>query len=832
VSNELVVFLHAVGGDASMWAPQLDALAASRRWKTIALDLARPAARVSMAAFADDVAQAIARAGYARAHLVGLSMGGVVALETFRRHRGVVRSLTLANSWAWMPDGEARRAWVRGMLATKTVAEFSRESMPPLFAAGTSRELVERMVAIESGKDKDAYLAAWERMLSADLRPVLDGIDVPVLLIGGSEDKVTPTVPLLMTIRDAVPTARLVELAGAAHFSNLDRPDAWNATLTGFLRDAGGGDDRAAAPAAGDDVTLPAGSAADRLMRLLWLRGVEALYANSGTDFTPIIDALAGIAAERGPAQAPRVVAAAHENTTIAMAHGHALMTRRPQAVMAHVHVGTANAGLGIINARRARVPALVMAGRTPWFEDGLPGVRTNFVQWGQESYDQAGSFREFTKWDYELRTPHALDTVVERALAIAASEPMGPVYLTLPREPLMMTTAAATVPAVARQRPERPSVPDDASLDAAAAWIAAAERPLVVTADLGRAMGGPEALVRFARAAGAGVVEHGKRNFFNFPTEEPHHLGFEPMPHVGEADVVIAVECPVPWIPALAKLPRAPKVVQVGVDPLFQDLPLRGFPSDLTLAGDPAATLRALTRRLVEAAEREPATSAARLARRTDTLGERHAQLFGAARAAARADGDAGRAAITKRFASWCVGQAIDDDVVIFNEYDLDPWLVPRRVPSSWFENSVASGLGWSLGAALGAKVAAPERTMVVTLGDGSFLFNTPLAALHAAACERLPVLIVVFNDTAWSIVKQSVRGAHPAGAAVKSGSFPLTEFSRSVDFARVAEATGAVGVRVERPGELLGRLRDAIERVREGDRAVVVDVICERDG
>jgi acetolactate synthase-1/2/3 large subunit len=825
--RELVVFLPAVGGDASFWQPQVRALAAGRRFHPLALDFARPAPRVSMAGFADDVAAAIVAAGWARAHIVGLSMGGVVALETFRRHPEVVRSLTLCNSWAWQPEGESRRAWVRDMLATRTVAQFSAETMPALFARTTPRAVIEHAVAVESRKEKDIYLACWERMLGADLRALLPEIDVPVLLVGGAEDQVTPTAPLLTTIRDAVPTARLVELAGANHFSNLDQPEAFTAALTGFLRDAGGDGDERVGPPSLAEVRLPEGSAADRLVRLLWLRGVDVLFANSGTDFTPIIDALAGLDAEGAPA--PRVVAAPHENTTIAMAHGHALLARRPQAVMAHVHVGSMNAGMGLINARRARVPALVMAGRTPWYEDGAPGVRTNFVQWGQESYDQAASFREFTKWDYELRSPHALDTVVERALAIAASEPRGPVYLTLPREPLCQTAPAASVSAEARQRPERPAAPVESALQAAAAWIAAAERPLVVTADLGRAPGGAEALVRFAEAAGAGVVEHGKRNFFNFPTEHGHHLGFEPMPHVGEADLVIAVECPVPWIPALARLPRPPRVVQLGVDPLYQDLPLRGFPSDLTLAGDPVATLRALARRVGAAATADRAL-AARVAARRAALAARHAALFDEARAAAAAHG--GRERISKAYLSWCLGQVVDDDVVVFNEYDLDPWLVPRRVPSSWFENSVASGLGWSLGAALGGKIAAPERTCVVTLGDGSYLFNTPLSAHHVAACEGLAVLVVVFNDSAWSIVKKSVKGAHPGGAAARTGHYPLTEFARSVDFAKVAEAAGGVGMRVERPGELRARLEEALALVRRGGRHVLVDVICERDG
>lgn len=807
--SELVVFLPAVGGDATFWEPQVRALA--DEWHTLALDLERPADEVSLDAFAQDVRDAVVRQGFTRAHLVGLSMGGVVAQWTRHRFPRLVASLTLCNTWAFAPDGAGRVAWVSGELAQRSVAEFSRASLPGLFAPGTDRALVERCIAVESRKPKDAYLAMWRAMFGQDLRPLLHDVDVPTLLIGGALDPVTPT-SLLAEVAARLPTARLVELPAASHFSNLDAPAQFTATLRAFLREAGGRGQDQALPPETSTCELPAGSVASQLLRLLTLRGIDTLFANSGTDFTPVIDALAEL-----PELPLRVVAAPHENTAIAMAHGHALITGRPQAVMGHVTVGGANMGLGLINARRARVPMLVLAGRTPLYEEGLPGVRSNFVQWGQEARDQAGMFREYLKWDFELRGPQALDSLLERALAIARSEPQGPVYLSLPREPLCAPAPARSVPLVARQQPARPNVPDERALDTARLWLARARRPLIVTADLGRFPGGPEALVRLALRCGAGVIEHGKRNFFNFPTEHPHHLGFEPWPHVAEADLVLAVECPVPWVPALARGRRvSAPVVQIGVDPLHEDLPLRGFPCDLTLRGDPVETLRRLADGRTGTPEPRP------------DLAALHARLFGEARAAAAQVGET----ITKSHLSLQIGQAIDDDVVIWNEYPADPWLVPRRTPASWFENSSASGLGWSLGAALGGKLAAPERTMLVTVGDGAYLLNTPLSAHHVAQAERLPILVVVFDDAAWSTIKKSVKGAHPDGAAVRTGRFALCDFEARLDYARVAEAAGGIGRRVERPQELPGALREGLQDVRAGSRLVLLQVVCQRDG
>jgi len=641
--------------------------------------------------------------------------------------------------------------------------------------------------------------------------PVPAVFDLPVLLAVPRVDG-TPRPPpgLAEALRAAAPAAWVAGLAE-------DADPRLAVVLESFLRSVRSDGEDSLVPPPEAPVTLPAGTTAEHLLRMLALRGVELFASNSGTDFTPIIDGLARLE-EEGVAL-PRVVQAPHENTAIALAHGHALLSRRPQVAMGHVHVGTANMGLGLINAARARVPLMLMAGRTPWYEEGKDGVRTNFVQWGQESYDQGGSFREFTKWDYELRSGHALDTVVDRALALTQSEPAGPVYLMLPKEPLCEKVAERPVARAPRQTPTRRARPETSALEVARAWISRARRPLIVTADLGRHSGGPEALVKLSLALGAGVVEHGKRNFFNFPTEHPHHLGFEPLPHVAEADLILAVECPVPWIPAHAKLAKVPPVIQIGVDPLFGDLPLRGFPADLSLAGDPVETLRALAEgmRVGNLAPRE-------------AIAREHARMFGAAREAAQQD--AAKAAITKRYLSYALGQAMDDDVVVFNEYNLDPWQVPRHHPDSWFENSVASGLGWALGASLGGKLAAPERTVVATVGDGAYLFNTPLSAHYVASAEGLPVVFVVFNDSAWTTIKKSTRGSHPQGHAARRDRFPLCDFSQSIDYAKVAEACGGIGLRVETPAELPQVLRESLDKVRRGDRHVLLDVRCERDG
>jgi acetolactate synthase-1/2/3 large subunit len=835
--QELILFLHAVGGDHTSWEPQVEAL--KGHYVCASYDMrghnrspvpADIQSQVHVAGFAEDAILLIEHLGFRRAHLVGLSMGGVVALEVFRQRSQVVQSLVIANSWAFYPEAEARNAFITDTLAKMSMPESAAAAMPFLYAPGTPQAILDKAAKTEGSKNKEVFLQSWFSMFEVDYREMLPRIDVPVLAIGGPHDPVSQTGVHARLIYDHIPTAELVEIPGAGHFSNLDHPAEFNRALAGFLTRARGQGSQHLVPPARTTRHLEAATVAQALVGLLERRGLEYFFSNSGTDFTPIIDAFARYQGQAPDTFGLKPVLAPHENTAIAMAHGYFLLSGKPQAVMAHVNVGTANMGLGLINAARARIPMLVLAGKTPWYESEIDGSRTNFVQWGQDTFDQGAYFREFTRWDYELKGAHNLETVVDRALAISQSDPAGPVYLTLPKEPLCEKVDGFSYSSVPRQQPNAPAEAGQDAIEEAARLIAAAHRPLIITAELGRYRGGPENLVQLSARHALGVIEHGKHNFFNFPTDHPHHLGFNPSPQVEAADLLIVIESHVPWIPAFSKVANPPTIIQIGVDPLYHDLPMRSFPSDLSLAGHPALTLHRLAAALDHLGA-EDENYRARISERSALLESTHRRLWRESTERAAADG--AHPAITKQYLSYCVGQAVDDNVVIFNEYDLEPQLVPRRLPGSWFENSIASGLGWSLGAALGGQLARPDQTMLVTLGDGAYLFNTPISAHYVASAYKLPIMIVVFNDKGWTTIKKSYLGTTPDGWAQKTGNFPLTAFDPQVDlqYDKLAEACGGIGLRVETPEELPQALARGLQLVRQERRHVLLNVICEPD-
>ena len=334
-------------------------------------------------------------------------------------------------------------------------------------------------------------------------------------------------------------------------------------------------------------------STADAYLELLAARGVEYFFANAGTDFAPLIEAYARRSAQ-GQAS-PRPITVPHEVPAVAMAHGYTMVTGRAQVVMVHVIVGAGNAAGGVINAARSNIPMLFSAGRNPITEAGDAGSRDRPIHWAQEAFDQAGMLREFVKWDYELKRFDQLETVVDRALTLAQSEPRGPVYLTLPREVLAERHEAIEYADPARAVVPAATLPDPAAVEEAAGMLAAARNPIIITKALGRDPAAVPVLVRArrdARRAGLRPVPH-LRELPPGP-RAPRRLRGRAAPGGGRRDPGRRVGRAV--VPADEARPKPEtRVIHLGVDPLFSRYPVRGFPADLALAGTPRLTLAAL---------------------------------------------------------------------------------------------------------------------------------------------------------------------------------------------------------------------------------------------
>lgn len=561
-----------------------------------------------------------------------------------------------------------------------------------------------------------------------------------------------------------------------------------------------------------------AGSAADALLAALHRHGVDFFFANAGTDFPPLIEGFARAA--RLGAKVPRPILVPHENAAVAMAHGVYMVSGRPQAVMVHVNVGTGNAINTLINASRDNVPVLLMAGRSPVTEAGHRGSRTRFIHWAQEMFDQAGMVREFVKWDYELRNADQVETVVDRALGLARSEPAGPVYLTLPREVLAAETPADPSPRPTRQAAATAAQADTLALERAATLLAVADNPLIITTSAGRDPAAVAALAALAEAHAIPVVQCSPRHI-SLPSDHPMHLGYDSEPLVPDADVILVLESDVPWIPSRVSPRPDAKVIQLGLDPLFARYPIRGFEADLAITGSAGPALHVLARL------RDTRGDPARVDRRRRRIAAQRSALHEEWRQ--QRDNVRGAAPIHPAWVSHCIGAIKGPDAIVVDEYPLLLEQCGFDRAGSFYGSSAASGLGWGFGAALGAKLAAPDRPVIATLGDGAYLFSNPVACHHAARLHDLPILIVVFNNAMWNAVRRATFTIYPDGGAVKSNDPALCRLEQLPPFEKICEAAGGYGERVEDPAVLEAALLRASCVVRQERRQALVNVVCQ---
>lgn len=550
-------------------------------------------------------------------------------------------------------------------------------------------------------------------------------------------------------------------------------------------------------------------SAAGVLLRRLAAHGIDRIFVNAGTDFPPLVEAFAEARAKGVPV--PDAVACAHEHLALGLAHGRFLLGGGPQAVILHTNVGLANGVIGAINAACDQVPLLLMSGRTPVSEHGHPASRTVPIGWGQEMRDQAAMVRECCKWEFELRYGAQIPELVDRALAVARSTPAGPVYLGLPREPLYDPVPADLAVAPPRLSPFR-TVPDPGALGEAARLLAGARRPLVIAQ---RGPRDPEVFARFAAWAertGAAVCSYWALRCA-VPTDHPGHVGADPLPFLAHADVILVLDSLAPWQPRRERPAADARVIQLGPDPLFSRFPVRMFPADVALAGETDAALALLLDRLDGlGGGADPdwrRTVRAEAARR---------------REAARARAADATAPLDKAAVSLALDGLLEErPSTVFSELGALYGVLRRRAPDSWFQEPYAGGLGWSLPAAMGAKLADPDRDVVAVMGDGSFLFANPAACLRLAAALRVAVLAVVVDNGGWGAVRRSVRELHPDGFAVRANEIPMTGLGPRQDFASIARASGVFGITVERRDELPAALAAALARTRSGEPAVV---------
>ncbi|MER6960267.1 thiamine pyrophosphate-dependent enzyme [Streptomyces sp. NPDC000618] len=568
-----------------------------------------------------------------------------------------------------------------------------------------------------------------------------------------------------------------------------------------------------------DSTHAPGRDGGDAFVAAFNAVGADYLFCSSGSEWAPVWESLARRHRDGEPA--PRYLDLTHETVAVGMATGYGLVERRPQGVLLHAAPGLLQGSMAVHGALLAGVPMVVSSSESTTYGDG-PGQDPG-GQWYRNLSIVGGPHGvagPFTKWANEAASVHTLPTMITRAAELAWRAPAGPAYLNIPLEILLEDWDG---------RAAKPVVPPGSThsspeeVDPVAQLIREARNPVVVTETAGREAGGFEALVAFAEAWSIPVVEPDSAVCGNFPRTHPLHAGSDIGPWMDEADLILLVNCRAPFYPP-SRRPAKAQIVVIDQVPQRPHVVYQVLFADHYLEGDVANTLRQLAKRAKGLDE--SAVAVRRAAQEERHAAEQAAIAAAEAKAAARPDGiDPVLVAATLR-------RLLDgQDGIVVDETITHSRTVRRHVrtdaPDSYFY--VQGGLGQGIAVALGVKLAARERPVVLTIGDGAFTYNPVIPSYDASTAYQLPLLIVVFNNRVYKSMNLNHRRFYPEGAAAETGEWLGTDLHRLPRLASFAEAFGMHAETVDAPDALAPALERALKAVAEGTTAVV-DVLVDR--
>jgi len=563
-------------------------------------------------------------------------------------------------------------------------------------------------------------------------------------------------------------------------------------------------------------------TASTAFLEALQEAGVAVIFGNFGSDHPALLEAIAEARAHGRPI--PQVVTAPFEMVGLHAAQGYAQVTGKPQAVVVHVDSGTLSLAGAIHNCAKGRAPVLIFAGLPPFTQEGeLKGSRNEFIMWLQDMPDQRGIVRGYVKYEAELRTGTNMKQMVHRALQFAASDPKGPVYLTGAREVMEETVKPVKVSPQAFSPLQPSALSDDAVADILGELMAA-KRPLIATSYVGRQPEAVKHLVRLCHRLGIGVYESCP-SAMNYPQDDELYVGphwNQPVQHpaLAEADVVLVLDSDVPWIPAHNKPNPKALIRHVDVDPLKTDMPLWYIPAVASYAADSLTVLKQLNAALEHRAVDEKAVAEKR-AHWAAQSAERAKRL-----AAAEAMPKGG---ITVPHLVAELRKQIGPDAICLSEgvtnFGAISDHIVRTKPGTFFTLG-GGALGWNGGAAIGVKMAAPDKEVVAICGDGSFMFSVPSSVHWMARQYQTPFLQIVLNNRGWNAPRFSALAVHPSGYASKANTLDIA-FDPPPAYADIAAAAGgAYAAQVRTPEEVEGAIAKALRVVREEKRCAVLDV------
>ena len=514
----------------------------------------------------------------------------------------------------------------------------------------------------------------------------------------------------------------------------------------------------------------------------------------------------------------PRYIDTWHETLAVTMAMGYTRVTGRLQAVLLHAGVGLLQGALGIQGAYQGEVPMLVCSGESitngddPDFDPGSQWYRGLNVVGGANRWVEP-----FVKWSSHVNSHLNLYETVSRAGEMAQRVPKGPTYLDIPIEVMLPEW---TPPPRIGKIPTPPKVqPDSAAIKQVADLLAGSTNPVIITETSGRDVQAFQQLVRLAEMLSIPVVESGP-TYANFPKDHPLYQGTDVNSFRDSSDLFLIVGSKAPWYPPSAG-PATGTVVVIDDNPIKEHMLYQNLHANFYLEGDVASSLKLLA----DALEAVGAKNADMLKERRSRWEDEHDKLMEKNRAAV----ESARASrpIDPVWLCAALNDVMPKNTTYVNETIVHGSTILRHLewsqPQTYFRAN--GGLGVGLGTALGVKLAKPDQPVVALMGDGSFLYNPVIQSFGVSTEEKLPILIVIFNNGKYSAMQSSHLDFYPQGIAAATGIHYGVNIT-GPNYAQLVEPFGGHGERVEDPGQLKPALERALAALSAGKLALL-DVV-----
>jgi len=542
---------------------------------------------------------------------------------------------------------------------------------------------------------------------------------------------------------------------------------------------------------------------------LLKQEGVEIMFGNPGTTELPLMDAFA-------TENELRYLLGLQEAAVMAMADGYAQASGKLAVVNLHVTPGLGNAMGMLYDAQKAGSPILITAG-----QHEQTFTATEPILWA----DLPPIARPLVKWSSEVNRLVDLPRLVHRAAKTALAPPTGPVFLSLPGDILR---ADADVDLMAPTRVAPRIRGDRDAIEQAAALLAQSKRPVIMAGDAVAQSRAHAELVELAELLGAPVYTEFVPNTASFPASHPLFRGsmVRLAPDVRKTleqyDLLFSVggDLFTLSLPSdVDPMPPGIKLVHLDIDPWELG---KNYPPEIAIVGDPKATLPEIT-----AAVRDKMSSGARGAARERLT---HAsQAIAGEREALRAKARslAGKAPVQPLALLHAIGETLPKDAVVIEEaLSSAPGirqLINADDPQSYF-GLRGGGIGWGLPAAIGVKLALPDRPVVGLIGDGSAMYT--VQGLWTAARYRIGAVFVILNNTSYRILKQRLHNMR--GLAEQADSYVGMELiDPQIDFVSLSRSLGVPAERAKTVHEATDLLGHAL---KNGGGPMLIDVELDR--